>query len=122
MSWARLTWFREHGYDKVHPEDRALLEPGIQGRLVKLIGAEGPWQRVILGKVEVRVHRSLLTETPPPRFDYGARVRAIPPRTPVVGEIDFINWHFKREEPFYFLSINGKLDSSQYWSNELSDA
>jgi hypothetical protein len=122
MRWARLTWFKEHGYDKVHPEDRVHLEPGIQGQLLKMCGAEDSWQRVKWGNTEVRVHHSLLEETPSPRFDYGARVKAIPPRTPVVGEIVSIRWHFKREEPFYFLSVNGKTKGSQYWTNELNDA
>ena len=122
MSWARLTWYREDGYDKVHPDDVSVIEPGVQGRLVRLLDSDDPWQRVSLGKAVVRVHRSLLKEAPAPRFDYGARVKAIPPRTPVVGEIRSIRWHFVRGEPFYLLSITGKPDASRYWSHELSDA
>src|SRR5215813_13239843 len=108
MTWARLTWFREHGYDKVHPEDVSVLEPGVRGRLVRLLESEESWQRVAFGRAGVRVHRSLLEEVPPPRFDYGARVKAVPPRTPVVGEIRSIVWHFEREEPYYLLSVRGK--------------
>ena len=122
MSWARLTWFRGHGDDKVHSDDRSLLEPGVQGRLVKLLGTEESWQRVRLGNAEVRVHHSLLAESPSPRFDYGARVRTLPPRTFIVGEVISIIWHFKRNEAFYLLSVEGKPESSRYWGNELGDA
>ena len=52
-----------------------------------------------------------------PKFKLKSYVRIV--KKSIVGQLIEINWHFKDNEPFYYLEIEGKRRSRRYKENEL---
>lgn len=119
MSWFILTWFPEHGNDKVHPDDREFFGAGVQGHVVPLVSQEEAWQIISLAGCNVRVNPTLLRQCNEPDFKVGDAVETIPPRTKRLGKIFAVTWHFKNKQHLYHINCNGKKITTHYVSSEL---
>ncbi len=122
MKRAILTWFPEHGIEKIHGDDIDILGSGVSGLVVPYRGIEEGWALVEIIHDIVRVAPSLLKETEEPKYKLGALVQTKPPRTKRKGIVSVIIWHFEKGMPIYKLTIDGKVYKSRYFDNELCNA
>lgn len=122
MKWAILTWFPEHGVEKVHGDDIEILENGVSGLVVPSRGIEQGWETVEIIHDLVRVDQSLLKFIDEPKYKLGDLVETKPPRTIRKGIVNSINWHFEKGVPIYTLTIGGQVYKSRYYDNELCNA
>ena len=122
MKWARVTWFPEHGAEKVHADDIELFGDGIQGYVVAIISEEEKWVVIELNGERVRVDKSLVIECKEPQFKLGDFVKTKPPRTKKKGVVSNITWHFEKSEPLYFLTVSGQQLKSRYLTKEIEIA
>lgn len=113
--WAYFTWFPEHGLTTLHPQDAEKLRSGVQGQLGITYHEEEGWVSFLFGESLVRLRPELLHPCPSPAFSCGQIVQTVPPRSPFIGRIQTIQWHFKRSEPIFIL--RGK--TSNYFTHEL---
>lgn len=119
MNWALLTWFPEHGIEKIHPDDIAIFSNGIQGHVVKVVHEDNIWATVYLVSHVVRVSPSLLKPCSEPAFKIGDVIKTIPPRTERNGSILAITWHLKQNEPIFYIESDGKQIKARYFAREL---
>lgn len=122
MNWAKITWFPEHGVEKIHSDDIELFGSGVQGIVVPVLNEESDWIIVKLKNEHVRVDSTLLSDCPEPKYKLGDPVKTKSPRTIETGVVTSIVWHFSKNEPMYFLTINSKESDSRYYTNELEIA
>jgi hypothetical protein len=115
IQWGYFTWFPENGGDLVHPDDiHCFAGGGSHGVVGTFASALEGWVAFSFGENTIRLAPKLIHACDAPAFSYGQRVESLPPRTPVVGPISSIVWHFKRQEPFYFVG----LKKSRYLTHE----
>lgn len=78
------------------------------------------WLVVGYNGANVQVSPTLGVDCLGPEFPYGSSVCARPPRSLQTGIVARIQWHFKNNEPMYFLQVDGRDHKSSYFSHELS--
>jgi hypothetical protein len=105
MQWAYINWFPEDGAHLIHAEDVERLLPAVQGRVGVLLPAQGDWIPVAFGMDVVRVNVKVLHSCLPPEFSYGQTVSTLPPRSPRIGKIVEIGWHFDRQVPIFYVGV-----------------
>jgi len=66
-------------------------------------------------KVKPDLYEVVAKELP---FDFNDKVRT-KTKSRTVGIIAEIGWHFKREEPLYYLLVDGKLKKTRYFAENL---
>jgi hypothetical protein len=122
-TWGLYPWFRESGIDFIHPDDLAVVQAHSPYCMVcEVVGMDGPYLVMRFGPWKFRGKPELFRAIPPPAFRLGQRVKTKVPRTSRIGIIRAIVWHFKRNEPSFFLEVNGKALSGRYWADELEAA
>ncbi|MCM1507466.1 MAG: hypothetical protein NC177_10080 [Ruminococcus flavefaciens] len=67
--------------------------------------------------IKVPMNKIKLTENAPD-FVYGETVSPVS-RADITGKINTIIWHFKRNEFYYYIEVNGKKKSVRYFSSDL---
>lgn len=118
--WGLYPWFRESGVDLVHPEDLATVQAHSPYCLVcEVVGQDGEYLVLRYGAHQFRGKPRLFDPVPPPAFRVGQWVRTVAPRTIKVGVVRAIGWHYRRNEPSYFLYVDGVPLKSRYWATEL---
>jgi hypothetical protein len=119
-TWGLYPWFREWGLDLIHPDDLATVEAhSPYGVVCEIIGSDGPFLVIRSSSHQFRGKPVLFQPVPPPAFHVRQRVKTQAPRTPRIGFIRVIGWHYKRNEPYYLLEVNGKASSRRYRAEEL---
>lgn len=117
-SWGVYSWFIEHGEDLIEPRDREKFKKlNPYGKLFECIGEEENYILLRYNKEVYRVNPILYKKVNNPKFQIGNKVRLVN-KVDVVGEIVDINWHFKENEPLYFISINSKRKSKRYMDED----
>ena len=118
--WGLYPWFRESGLDLIHPADLAIVQAhSPYGVVCEAVGEEGQYLVVRYGEHQIRCKPQLFQSVPPPVFRVGQWVKTKAPRTGRTGVVYQIGWHFKRNEPSYFLAIENKPLKGRYWADEL---
>jgi len=117
--WGIYIWTPQHGMDMIHPDD--LKKMGDNPQLYAIfekIGIEPPY---IVLKYDGRVYRVKPELFKPivknPIFDFGDEVIT---KSGKIGTIRTIGWHFKREEPIYYITYQGKPKPTCYFAEDLS--
>lgn len=119
-TWGLYPWFRESGVDLIHPDDLATVQANSPYCVVcEVVGEEGEYLVLNYGGRRFRGKPELFRSVPPPAFHVGQLVRTKTPRTRRTGLVRVIRWHYKRNEPSFFLEVDGKPLKSRYWSAEL---
>ncbi len=72
-----------------------------------------------MGKKKFKVNPCLYKMVAEPKYKLKSCVKII--KKSIVGQVIEINWHFKDNEPFYNLEIQGKRSSRRYKENELEE-
>lgn len=122
--WGLYPWFVEHGEHLVHPDDRHKFDRDHpHGHVFVRLGEEGPYLVLWYVGGAVRVLPDLFQSVPSPRFACGQHVRTNPPRTPRVGTVLAVIWHWKREAPMFYIHEDGRdafVHRGRYFAEELS--
>lgn len=119
-TWGLYPWFHESGVDLIHPDDLGIVQAHSPYCTVcEVVGREGNYLVLRYGEHQVRCLPKLFQSVPPPPFRVGQWVKTKAPRTERTGVVRRIGWHFKRNEPSFFLAIDGKLFKTMYWADEL---
>jgi hypothetical protein len=119
-TWGLYPWFRESGLDLIHPDDLATVQAhSPYCMLCEVVGNEGEYLVLHYGELQFRGRPQLFRSLPPPAFHVGQWVRTKAPRTRRTGLVRAIGWHYKKNEPSFFLEVDGKPLKSQYWAAEL---
>ncbi len=118
--WGLYPWFRESGPDLIHPDDLAIVHAHSPYCVVcEVVGEEGQYLILRYYEHQVRCKPQLFQSVPRPAFRVGQLVRTKAPRTERTGVVRGIGWHYKRNEPAFFLAIESKPLKSRYWADEL---
>jgi len=119
-TWGLYPWFRESGIDLIHPDDLAIVQAHSPYCMVcEVVGMDGPYLVMRFDAHQFRGKPELFRAVCPPAFRVGQRVKTKAPRTLKRGAIRGIGWHYRRNEPAFFLEVNGKALSGRYWADEL---
>ena len=119
-TWGLYHWFRERSLDLIHPDDWSLVQAhSPQGVVCEVIGKEGQYLTICLGRHHFRGKPELFQPVSAPLFRVGQPVWTKPPRTSQIGIVRRVIWHFKMNEPLFFLEVNGKGLKSRYRADEL---
>ena len=107
----------------IHADDLAIVETHSPYCVVcEVVGEDGEYLVMQYGPYRFRAKPTLFKPIPPPSFHVGQKIRTKPPRTIRSGTIRIIGWHYKTNQPSYYLAVGGKDLSTRYWEMELVPA
>jgi len=89
------------------------------GRLFRCVGSDSDFIILEHAGKHYRVRPSLARPVPDPAFGYGDTVRATGSGVEKRAVVRDMMWHFRRNQPFFLLTVEGKKSSRRYWSDEL---
>ena len=114
--WGLYPWFPEHGEQMIHPNDVSIviaLSPYI--RVFELVDVDEDYLVLSYGDCTFRVRPNLFHEVEQPIKRIGDIVQVESKGEIVTGLIVEVQWHYKKNKPFYFITKNGKQVSKRYW-------
>lgn len=117
-TWGMYNCFQGRDEELIDPECRAdffALYRGI--KVFECIAQQGDIITLRYGKQTFRVKAERYIMIPRPLYNVGDTVEIINKAT--TGKILDIQWHYKDNEPFYFLEINGKRNKRRYKNFEI---
>jgi hypothetical protein len=115
--WGLYQWFREHGSQLIYPEDLNSFERLQPNSKVFLCEQdEGEYLVLRYDRERFRVKRALFKPVGSPKVGFGEKVWVRKEKRVIEGKVSDIIWHFQREEPMYFLELEGKKAKKQYWA------
>ncbi|QDU31062.1 hypothetical protein ETAA8_62150 [Anatilimnocola aggregata] len=121
-SYGLYPWFKEHGIDKVQPDDlERLTRLSPYGKVFCVEGIEGDWIYISYGDERFRVAPSLFETVHAPRFHLNQRIRINGKSGDVNGTVVGVQWHWKQERPYYTLQIGNRVSSKQFWEEDLNE-
>ena len=119
-SWGLYPWFVEDGEQLISPSDlESFKKISPYGKVFKCTDEIGVYIVLKYGKNEFKVKPDLYKTIENPIFEIGCNVRLSKDNTQE-GTIEDINWHYKNNTPFYYISVNGKRKSTRYFNEDLS--
>lgn len=86
--------------------------------MVHCVGDDREYLTLRCGDSTYRVRPAQFRELPAPSKDYGDCVTIMTKGKETTAQIGKIVWHSKRQEPYYFVTLNGKLLKRQYFSDD----
>jgi len=118
-TWGLYPLFSGDGEELVYPSDfQKFSKLHAYGKLFHCIG-ESEGYLVLQHKLEIyRVKPDLYQPTSTPTFVWGDRVKD-KNHPEYVGIIDDIEWHYKFNNPMYFIVVSGKRKTKRYFENDL---
>ena len=118
-SWGLYPWFIEDGEQLIFPSDLERFKKLLpNGKVFKCIHEVDGYLVLEYGKNTFRVKSDLFKPVDKPIFEIGCNVRLVKEHEQE-GTIEAINWHYKNDEPMYYLIINGKRKSTRYFNEDL---
>ncbi|MFN9753482.1 MAG: DUF6960 family protein, partial [Planctomycetota bacterium] len=116
--WGLYPWFPEHGESMIHPDDVAAVKDLTpNGKVFQVIEEDGTYLVLSYGEVRFRAKPDLFRAVDRPDKQIGDAVEVESKGEPKSGTIVGIEWHHQRNEPFYFVAIDGKQSSKRYWDS-----
>ena len=113
------------GYDleEVHPDDRLwATAKSFHSCLFRVLSRNEEYLELEGADGRFRVKPKRFRQVDPPRFTFGELVQTSPPRSLKVGVVSAILWHFKENQAYYLIEVDGKKVSRRYWAEELQKA
>ncbi len=112
-------WFAEHGYDLIKSEDvEAFIRLSPFGKVFECIEKNEEFITLKYAENTYSVKALIYKKVENPLFIYGTEV--IIKNSNQVAIIRDIHWHYKSNEPIYYIEINGKRKSKRYFEHELT--
>lgn len=119
-SWGLYPWFNEDDPSLIYVDDLENVKKiGLYGKVFYCSDQCGDFIRLNYGSYSFRVKPSLFKPIRSIRFMIGDNIKLIS-SPDKLGTILNIEWHYKNNEPIYYLSFNGKKSSRRYSENEFS--
>lgn len=117
-SWGLSNWLRTDGEQYVHPNDlgRFLKYQGTC-YLFQCIDVDDVYITLKLRDETFKVKPDFYKPVPLPKYLPGYQVKLVHKPDDFV-EILFLMWHYDRNEPMYFIRLNGKRKSKRYWESD----
>lgn len=115
--WGLYPWFIAHGVDLIHPADlEAFIQENPYCKVFECIEASD-YITLRYNNNCYRVKDKLFEIVPAPKYNFGEIVKIKESGEEAI--IRDIIWHYKRQEPYYYLiSIKGKKKSKRYFESE----
>ena len=124
--WGIYPWFVEHGKELIHPDDWNGFEEQFQktaspAAVAQCVGASNGFLLLQYPSGVFRVKPDLFRIIPTPAFSFGEHVVVL--KTPEKrGVVYQIIWHYKENQPMYFVLYGGKRSKRRYRAEELGKA
>jgi len=117
-TWGLYKWFKEDGEHLIFPSDlERFMKFQAKSILFYCIDEDDQYITIKYKDETFRVKPELYKQVPTPKFKYGDKVKMIE-NPEIEAIIDNILWHYDRNEPMYFIVVNGKRKSKRYWETD----
>lgn len=121
-TWGLYPFFADSKKDYVYPDDLdAFTKIQPYGKVFHCVDEKEGYLTLEYMDVAYRVKPGLYHVVPKPMFLIGDEVREMA-RPDHIGTVYHIEWHYNKEEPMYFLEIDGRKKSHRYFVNELESS
>jgi hypothetical protein len=118
-TWGRYRWFIEDGEHLIAESDlKRFIKYQAKSILFNCIDEDDEFLTLQYKNEVFKVKPDLYKQVDTPKFRYGDRVKLVD-KPDVQAIIDDITWHSDRNEPMYFIIVNGKKRSKRYWGSDL---
>jgi hypothetical protein len=105
--------------DLVHDDFKEFVKNNRTQTIFKCIQIEDNWLLLHANKFYLKVNpKSVIKILPDPVYEWGTKVCEAN-RPEIVGVVEELLWHQKRQEFLYFISIQNKKKSRQFSTGEL---
>lgn len=112
-------WFEEDDVHLIYPEDVDIARKLVlHGKVFYCAEQYGEFIRIVYGDYSLRVKPQLFQPVRSLHFKFGDLV-TVRSSEGKKGTIINIGWHYKSDEPMYYLMFNGKKSSRRYFEQEL---
>lgn len=116
--WVLAPLFQGRNLEAVHPDDRELaLSKPLAGPVFEVVGREGRFAILDYDGGYLRVLAYALKPISKRVIRPGTKVSLADGRR---GNVRYVGWHSKRDEPMYLLHLEGKKKSKRYWISDLT--
>ena len=104
----------------VYIEDRYLIKNHMFIGLCYCLDKWGEFYILQKEELKIRVKEEAIVKIIPQKstFFWGDNVQEVN-RPQIIGVIEKIEWHYKEQKYFYYISINGKMKSRRYYDEDL---
>lgn len=117
-TWGLYQWFPEYGEDMIYIDDlEKFKELSPNGKVFKCIDENKDYLFLVYGEEIYRVKLDLYKQVEKPLFQIGDKVKLIKDSSQEVIILE-VSWHYKNNEPIYYISSNGKKKSSRYTNKD----
>lgn len=121
--WGFFTWSPEHqeyhGASMIHPDDLdSWNRSHPYGGLFECIKIEGKYLVLRHGEDTFRAKPDLFHSVKRPLKQIGDPVEVESKGEQKTAVVVEIQWHHQKNEPFYFLIMDGKKSSKRYWNSD----
>lgn len=116
--WVIAPWFQGKNLEAVHVDDRELaLSKPLAGPVFEVVGRDGRFAILDYDGGHLRVLAYALKPISKRVIRPGTKVSLADGRR---GNVRYVGWHSKRDEPMYLLNLEGKKKSKRYWNSDLT--
>lgn len=117
-TWGLYQWFPEYGEDMIYIDDlEKFKELSPNGKVFKCIDENKDYLFLVYGEEIYRVKSDLYKQVEKLLFQIGDKVKLIKDSSQEAIILE-VNWHYKNNEPIYYISLNGKKKSSRYTNKD----
>jgi len=115
-TWGLYPWFVENREHLVYPPDLEKFEKlSPYGKVFQCVNEDDQYLMLKYKDETFSVKPDLYKQVSAPKINFNDKVRLVEkPNAEVV--INEIFWHSDRNEPMYFITIDGKKKSKRYWN------
>jgi len=118
-TWGLYPWFREHGTHLIHLDDLSDFES--LGPYCKVFICEGEQSGYLVLRYDqkrYRVKPDMFEPVAAPKCSFGEDVSVMKQKQLRRAKVSGIIWHYKRQEPGFYLESEGKKWKKQYWASD----
>jgi hypothetical protein len=117
-TWGLYNWLRTDGEQYIHPNDLERFSK-YQGTcyLFQCIDVETLYITLKLKNETFKVTPEFYKPLPSPKYVSGDKVKLMN-KPDDIAVIQYHMWHYDRNEPMYFISLNDKKKTKRYWESD----
>jgi hypothetical protein len=120
--FSSLLILNDGDFVNIHPSDhdtvKSAYPSGWQRRCFEHLGEADGYEVLRDGKYTIHVKNAYIEKVNEPAFKVGETVHVN--RKQSEGIVEKIQWHIKKSQPIYTISVNGILSGYQYFDDDLA--
>ncbi|MEZ6046653.1 MAG: hypothetical protein R3C11_13980 [Planctomycetaceae bacterium] len=118
--WGLVTWFPEQAPSGCHPDDIEITtELSPYCKVFELVSKNEDYLTVRYQETHIRISPECFKRINAPGKSFGSLVSIKSSNGSIhSGTITDIIWHWKNNEPFFLLTIDGKRKSKRYYESD----